>query len=206
MKNEEEQQEISIEVKQQQLLDDIRRDKIFGFVKCDIHVPDHLIDKFSEYPPIFKNTEINIEDIGETMQAYCESIGRKNGVNRSLISSMHGKGIIILTPLLKWYLENGLVVDDVEYIIKYNPKTCFDWFMNQVCDERRSADIGGPEQKIIGEMFKLMGNNAYGGILMDKSKHTKTSFAKEKNLNNHTDSPFFKNHVELNGNIFEVTK
>jgi hypothetical protein len=140
------------------------------------------------------------------MQAYCESIGRKNGVKRSLISSMHGKGIIILTPLLKWYLENGLVVGDVEYIIKYNPKPCFDWFMNQVCDERRAADIGGSEQKIIGEMFKLMGNNAYGGILMDKSKHTTTSFAKEKNLDKHTNNPFFKNHVELNKDIFEVTK
>ena len=28
---------------------------------------------------IFKNTEMDLNDIGETMQAYCESIGRKNG-------------------------------------------------------------------------------------------------------------------------------
>ena len=51
-----------------------------------------------------------------------------------------------------------------------------------------------------------MGNNVYGGILMDKSKHTKTSFAKKKNIDKHTNNPFFKNHVELNGDIFEVTK
>ena len=81
------------------------------------------------------------------MQDYCKSIGRKIGVKRSLISSMKGEGIIILTPLLKWYLENGLVVDDIEYIVKYNPHTCFDWFMEQVCDEQRAADIGGPELK-----------------------------------------------------------
>merc|ERR1739841_272629 len=55
-------------------------------------------------------------------------------------------------------------------------------------------------------MFKLMGNNAYGGILMDKSKHTKTAFAKKQNLDKHTNNPFFKNHVELNEDIFEVTK
>ena len=95
-------------------MDDICRDKIFGFVKCYIHIPDHLNDQFSEYPLIFKNTEIDIKDIGEPMQAYCGSIVRKNGVKKSLISSMHGKGIIILTPLLKWYLKNGLVVDDIE--------------------------------------------------------------------------------------------
>ena len=56
-------------------------------------------------------------------------------------------------------MKNGLVVDDIEFVIQYNPKTCFDWFMDQVCDERRAADIGGPEQKIIGEANKLMGNN-----------------------------------------------
>ena len=38
--------------------------------------------------------------------------------------------------------------------------------MDQVCDERRAADIGGPEQKIIGEAKKLVGNNVDGGILM----------------------------------------
>ena len=88
-----------------------------------------------------------MKDIGKKMQDYCESFGRKTGVKRSLISSIHGKGIIILTPLLKWYLKSGLVVDDNEFIIEYNPKTCFNWFMDQVCDERRAADIGGPEQK-----------------------------------------------------------
>ena len=78
--------------------------------------------------------------------------------------------------------------------------------MDQVCDERRAADIGGPEQKIIGEANKLMGNNVYGGVLMDKSKHTTTSFAKRKNLSKHTKNPFFKDHNELNHDIFEVTK
>ena len=31
--------------------------------------------------------------------------------------------------------------------------------MDQVCAERRAADIGGPEQQIIGKANKLMGNN-----------------------------------------------
>ena len=47
-------------------MDDICSDKIFGFVKCNIRVPDHLIEEFSEYTPIFKNTEIDIKDIDET--------------------------------------------------------------------------------------------------------------------------------------------
>ena len=29
----------------------------FGFVECDIEVPDHLKDYFSEMTPIFKNVD-----------------------------------------------------------------------------------------------------------------------------------------------------
>ena len=40
----------------------IMNDESFGIVKCSLHVPEHLIEKFSEFPPIFKNTEITIAD------------------------------------------------------------------------------------------------------------------------------------------------
>ena len=73
----EEEEELSKEVKRDRLLDDIRRDEIFGFVQCNMNVPEHSIEQFSDYPPIFENTEINIKDIGETIQAYWESIARK---------------------------------------------------------------------------------------------------------------------------------
>jgi hypothetical protein len=32
--------------------------RLFGFVECDIRVPDHLEAKFSEIAPIFKNFEL----------------------------------------------------------------------------------------------------------------------------------------------------
>ena len=160
----------------------------------------------SEFPPLFKNTEIKFEDMGEVMQEYCKGIGRKVGVKRSLISSMHAKGIILLTPLLKWYLNQGLVVDDIEFIVSYNGKRCFEWFMDYVCNERRAADLGGPDQMMSGEAAKLMGNNGYGGVLMDRSKHTNTTFAKEKNLHIHTNNPFLKDYDELNDKIYEVSK
>ena len=48
----------------------VKNDTLFGCVECDIHVPEHLKDKFSEMCPIFKNTEISREDIGEFMKSY----------------------------------------------------------------------------------------------------------------------------------------
>ena len=51
-------------ITKEEIFDDVVNDRLFGFVKVDIHVPDELIDHFSEFPPIFKNFEITLEDIG----------------------------------------------------------------------------------------------------------------------------------------------
>ena len=51
-----------------------------------------------------------------------------------------------------------------------------------------------------------LGNCAYGRTLMDKSKHTTTTYTDESNLYKHINNPLLKSIEELNGNIFEVTK
>ena len=37
-------------------------------------------------------------------------------------------------------------------------------------------------------------------------KHTRTTFAKKKNVDKHVDNPYFKERIKLNHDIFEVTK
>jgi hypothetical protein len=53
----------------QQLKSDVMSDKLFGYVECDISVPEHLYEHFSEMCPIFKNIDINgtKDIIGEHM-------------------------------------------------------------------------------------------------------------------------------------------
>ena len=72
----------------------IMGDEIFVIVKCNMKVPKHLEDHFSDFPPIFKNVEIKLEDIGPHVQEYTNSIGRTKGFAKSLISSMSGKGMV----------------------------------------------------------------------------------------------------------------
>ena len=138
------------------ILQAITDNKIFGIVKCSLHVPLHLIDTYSEFPPIFKNVEIKLEDIGDHMLEHCRKINRKVGVKKSLISSMWAKNLIILTPLLKKYVEMGLVVDDIEFVMEYNPKRCFKWFQDEVVNDRRMADLNS-DWKIRGETSKCKG-------------------------------------------------
>ena len=42
--------------------------RLFGYVQCDIEVPQHLRDYFSNFPPIFKNTVVSRDDIGNLMK------------------------------------------------------------------------------------------------------------------------------------------
>ena len=53
---------------QDQIIRYIHDGRLFGFVECDIEVPDHLKEYFSEMTPIFKNTEASLKDVGQHMQ------------------------------------------------------------------------------------------------------------------------------------------
>ncbi|KAF0688759.1 Aste57867_19665 [Aphanomyces stellatus] len=68
------------------IVDDFANDKVFGFLQCDIPVPDHLKERFSEMAPIFKNVEIDPteEIIGKHMFDYNQSRGIKR--RRRLVS------------------------------------------------------------------------------------------------------------------------
>ena len=175
----------------EEILSAVREDQLFGFVKCSLHVPEAQREHFAEFPPIFKNTSISLEDVGPHMRAYCETIGRKTGVKRSLISSMHAENIFLLTPLLKKYLEMGLEVTDISTVIEYQGKAVFSWFMDKVCNDRRRADLD-PTYKSIGETSKLKGNSGYGSTLTDRSKHAQTTFADVRNVPIHVSNPRFK--------------
>ena len=119
---------------------------------------------------------------------------------------MHAEGILLLTPVLKWYLRMGLVVTRVKRVIGYQGKRVFESFVREGCNARRRADLGGVELKMKGEAAKLKLNCAYGRTLMNKSNHTKLSFTKQDNLPKHVNNPFLKKYDELNEQIFEVEK
>ena len=60
--------------------------------------------------PILKNVDICLNDLGEFMQNYAKEYSIKDVPCRLLIGSYFGNKIGLSTPLLKWYLEHGLVI------------------------------------------------------------------------------------------------
>ena len=44
----------------------------FGYAHCDIEVPDHLQNSFSNFPSIFKTTVVSREDFGNLVREFAE--------------------------------------------------------------------------------------------------------------------------------------
>ncbi|KAE9136525.1 hypothetical protein PF010_g1632 [Phytophthora fragariae] len=165
------------------IVEDIKNDKIFGFLECDIQTPEHLKQYFGEMTPIFKNTLINCTDesiIGKHMYDY-NQIREKSRSKpaRKLIGSYFGEKILIYTPLLKWYLSHGMEITQTYSFIKASSHKAFAPFMEAVSSARREGDAD-KSKAMIAEMMKLVGNSAFGRSGMDMSKHKEIKYESDK--------------------------
>ena len=101
---------------------------LFGMVECDIHVPEHLQDHFAEMQPVFKNVTVTRDDIGPFMRQYADENDIMSAPRRMLVGSFRGDKLLLATPLLRWYLAHGLVLDRVYHVVEYEPNPCFQRF------------------------------------------------------------------------------
>ena len=123
-----------------EILKDVRSGKLFALVTVDLHTPEHLKEKFSEMTPIFKHSEITRQDIGEYMLNYAEQFNLLRTKTKSLIGSYWATNYTVSSPLLKWYMEMGIVVTKVYSVVEYIPRKSFKWFVDHNSDLRRQGD------------------------------------------------------------------
>ena len=53
---------------EENLLEQIRSGKLFGYVQCGIEVPEALKETLANFPPNMKNTNVGRQDIGSLLQ------------------------------------------------------------------------------------------------------------------------------------------
>ena len=160
------------------MIEQIKAGELFGFAEVDIETPEHLFNKFSEFPPIFRNAVITEDQLGPYMKELRKDLNNPISDNKKLISSYTGTKILLYTPLLKWYLEHGLVVTKVHSFISAIENQPFKSFTDKVSDNRRSGDVD-ESKKIIADTWKLTGNSAFGRTGMDKNRHTNTKYLED---------------------------
>ena len=157
-------------VTEKQILDAVLRDELFGFVQCDLNVPERWgkgFEKFSkltpyeyfkEMSPIFCTSEVPYEAFGKHMQDYVEEMSMGKTPRVLLVGGMSAQEILIATPLLRWYLQHGIVVTKIHQVVEYQQKRCFKGLARDVTAARRAGDIN-PDLKIMAETKKTQGNS-----------------------------------------------
>ena len=123
-------------LREESLLEQIRSGKLFGYVQCDIEVPEELKENFSNFPPILKNTNVGRHDIGSLMHDYAEKEGPLCQPRKMLMSSYFlGNGTLNI-PLLLFYLELGQVCKKIYRFVEYTPVKGFNKFVQSAVDAR----------------------------------------------------------------------
>ena len=103
---------------EQKLLEGIKKGNLFGYVQCDIEVPEKLRANFSNFPPIFKNTLVSKNDIGDLMKTYAKEEGIMSQPRKMLISSFTLPNGTLITPLFLFYLQLGIAVTKIHRFIE----------------------------------------------------------------------------------------
>ena len=188
-----------------ELIQNVLNDKLFGFFQVDIEVPEQLLDKFSEFSPLFILAEVPGDQIPQHMRGYKINTGRKMiKNNKKLLGVMKTEKILLYSPLLKWYLNHGLQVTKIHRYISYTSSRPFAWFPEEVSSARRDADQD-KNKKQLGDTAKLKGNSFYGKMIENLEKHMNTKFTKdEKLIDEIFRSPYFDDLEEISEGVFEV--
>ena len=148
----------------------------FGFAEVDIEVPEELWPEFEEFPPLFINRGVPDSAVPQHMHDYLQQSGRKRfPEQKKLLGVMSAKKILLYAPLLAWYLNQGLKLTAVYRTIDYEPREIFSWFVNEVANNWRKGDAE-KDKALLAEVFKLLGNSAYGKFIEAVERHTNTIY------------------------------
>ena len=120
-----------------------------------------------------------MNDIGDLMKTYAEEEGVMSQARKMLISSFTLQNRTLITPLLLFYLQLGVVCTKKHRFVEYNPKKCFNSFVQSAVDASRQSDEN-PNSSVVAETMKLLPNSSYAYQIVDKSRHTVTKYLSDK--------------------------
>ena len=187
----------------EQLLEEIKEGKFLGYVQCDIEVPENLRSKFDNFPPILRNTLVSKGDIGDLTENYAEEERLLSQPQKMLTSSFTLQNGTLITPLLLFYLQLGLVVTKIHRFVEYTPKKCFNSFVQAALDARRKSDENS-NSSVVAETMKLLANSSYGYQITDRSRQTVTKYLSDKKAHATINSKPFKKLDHVNNTLYEA--
>ena len=181
----------------------LKEGKWFGFAEVDIEIPESLHPKFEEMCPFFYNKKVPAEAVPKHMRDYLARTGRNRGDGKKLVGALSAERMLLFATLLRWYVDHGAVITKVHRTIDYQPAKIFTWFVEQVTEARRTGDVD-KSKALLAEVFKLLGNSAYGKMIEALERQTTVIYTKdEKVVDRALRSAYFEDLEEI-GEAYEL--
>ena len=190
-------------LKEEGLMQRIIDVRLIGYVQCDIEVPEHLRDYFSNFPPIFRKTAVSRDDIGNLMKHYAQKKNIMVQSKRMLISSFILRNGTLITPLLLFYLQIGLVCEKIHRFVQYTPRICSGNFIQSAVDARRQRGEY-PNSSLVAETMQLLANSSYGYQIMDRSRQTVTKYLTDGKTHSAINRKMFNRPNHITDQLYEV--
>ena len=191
------------------ILTAILQDRAFGLLKCDIITPEHAQKKYLDlnFPPIFRHVQVTKDMLTPEYQELADRLKKKLPIPKQLTLTFNATGIVLASPLVKYYIQNGLVVTNVYYFVEYIPDNVFQPFVTEMVKMRVQATIDDNSQK--QNISKLMMNSSWGRLAMNVSKRKNIRYIRRKEMKKHK-TLFLRNvdglHSEYEVDLLELTK
>ena len=119
-----------------------------------------------------------------------------------LISSFTIHNGTLITPLLLFFLQLGLVCTKIHRFVEYTPKKRFNSFAQSAVDAGRQSDEN-PNSSVFADIMKLPANSSYGYQIMDRSRHTVTKLLSYEKSHAANISKLFKRLDHMNNSLYE---
>ena len=158
---------------------------------------------FANFPPIFKNTLVSMNDIGDLMKNYAEEERFLSQPRKMLISSFTLQNGTLKTPLLLFYVQMGLVCTKKHRFVDYTPKKCFNSYVQSAVDAREQGDEN-PSSSVVAETIKFLANSSYGYQIMDRSRHPVTKYLADEKTYAANNSKLLKKLDHVNNSLYKV--
>ena len=184
----------------EQLLEEIKKEKLFGYVQCDIEVPENLRPTIITFPAIFNNTLVSKSNIGDLMKNFAEEERLLSQPRKMLISSFTLQDGTLITPLLLFYLKLGLLCTKIHRFVENTPKKYLNSFVQSAVDARTQCDEN-PNSSVVAETMKLLANSSHGYQIMDRSRHTVTKYLTDEKTHVASSSKLFKKLDHVNNSL-----
>ena len=119
-----------------------------------------------------------------------------------LISSYFSENGTIITPLLLFYLDLGLVCKKLIALCSTLPGSASTTVQSAANARREGGE--NSNSGVVVETMKLLANSSYGYQIMGRSRHTITKYLSDGKIHGAINNKMFKHLSYVNDQLYEV--